>query len=358
MTHIYLIRHAEAEGNLYRRVHGQYDSYITENGVYQIGLLGERLAGMHFDRIYSSDLRRAMATARAALRPGGPEITPDPMLREMDLGEWEDRTWGELPLLYPGVYRDWCECPGQAAIPGGESMPALYARVSAALIRIAKDNPEASVAVFTHGAALRAMLCFCSGLPVERICEIGWCNNTAISHITYENGRFTVWVINDDAHIPPEKSVYTRQRWWKNEQNDIENLWFSPVRADEPALLDKLSNGDLYTPSFKYGDDNFSAPELAAFAIRGAEPCGYVLSQAEPGALVIKDMYLQKDVRGVGFGFQCVGHCVSLGRRLGLPLLSASVALDNTAATGLFTALGFTGKKAGGQILFTKSNTY
>ena len=30
MTTIYLIRHAEAEGNLYRRVHGWYDSLITE----------------------------------------------------------------------------------------------------------------------------------------------------------------------------------------------------------------------------------------------------------------------------------------------------------------------------------------
>ena len=32
MTTVYLIRHAEAEGNLYRRVHGWYDSLITENG--------------------------------------------------------------------------------------------------------------------------------------------------------------------------------------------------------------------------------------------------------------------------------------------------------------------------------------
>ena len=32
MTTLYLIRHAEAEGNLYRRIHGQYDSLITDNG--------------------------------------------------------------------------------------------------------------------------------------------------------------------------------------------------------------------------------------------------------------------------------------------------------------------------------------
>ena len=35
MTKLYLIRHAEAEGNLYRRIHGQYNSLITDNGYRQ-----------------------------------------------------------------------------------------------------------------------------------------------------------------------------------------------------------------------------------------------------------------------------------------------------------------------------------
>ena len=39
MTTIYLIRHAEAEGNLYRRIHGWYDALVTENGWKQIQAL-------------------------------------------------------------------------------------------------------------------------------------------------------------------------------------------------------------------------------------------------------------------------------------------------------------------------------
>ena len=38
MTRIYIVRHAEAEGNLYRRIHGWYDSPITENGKRHGGL--------------------------------------------------------------------------------------------------------------------------------------------------------------------------------------------------------------------------------------------------------------------------------------------------------------------------------
>ena len=39
MTTVYFVRHAEAEGNTYRRMHGQYNSLITENGVRQIEAL-------------------------------------------------------------------------------------------------------------------------------------------------------------------------------------------------------------------------------------------------------------------------------------------------------------------------------
>ena len=43
MTTLYLIRHAEAEGNLYRRIHGQYNSLITDNGYRQIQALKNAL---------------------------------------------------------------------------------------------------------------------------------------------------------------------------------------------------------------------------------------------------------------------------------------------------------------------------
>ena len=39
MTELYLIRHAEAEGNVFRRLHGQYNSRITPNGLKQIAAL-------------------------------------------------------------------------------------------------------------------------------------------------------------------------------------------------------------------------------------------------------------------------------------------------------------------------------
>lgn len=59
MTSIYLIRHAEAEGNLFRRAQGHWNGKITARGKLQIDALAERFKDTRLDAVYSSDLDRA-----------------------------------------------------------------------------------------------------------------------------------------------------------------------------------------------------------------------------------------------------------------------------------------------------------
>ena len=71
MTTIYLIRHAEAEGNLYRIAQGQANSSITDRGERQIQALARRFADIPIDAVYASDLYRTCATASAIYKPQG-----------------------------------------------------------------------------------------------------------------------------------------------------------------------------------------------------------------------------------------------------------------------------------------------
>ena len=82
MTTIYLIRHAEAEGNLYRIAQGQDNSILTDLGWQQIRALERRFAEIPVDAVYASDLYRTCATASAIYRPKGL-----PLHRRRDLRE-------------------------------------------------------------------------------------------------------------------------------------------------------------------------------------------------------------------------------------------------------------------------------
>ena len=93
MTRIYLVRHAEAEGNLFRLVQGHFNGIITKRGYDQIMALRRRFEGVQIDAVYSSDLFRARTTARAISEPRGLEIRQRRELREMHLGWWEGHPW-------------------------------------------------------------------------------------------------------------------------------------------------------------------------------------------------------------------------------------------------------------------------
>ena len=101
MTNIYLVRHAEAEGNIYRRAQGWYDSKISPKGEKQIDALAERFRDIHIDAVYSSDLYRTRRTAEALCKPKGLPLRLEPRFREVHVGTWEDRTFGELERTQP-----------------------------------------------------------------------------------------------------------------------------------------------------------------------------------------------------------------------------------------------------------------
>ena len=108
MTTIYLIRHAEAEGNLYRIAQGQHDSNLTDRGWRQVQALARRFAGIRVDAVYASDLYRTRATASAVYKPKGLPLHLRKDLREIYGGDWEDRR-----RCWPGSAPPWRKSPGR-----------------------------------------------------------------------------------------------------------------------------------------------------------------------------------------------------------------------------------------------------
>lgn len=157
MTTVYLVRHAEAEGNLYRRVHGWYNSLITDNGYRQIAALRGRFADIHIDAVYSSDLFRTMTTAKAVYLSHGLELHTDPGLREIGLGAWEDKPWGELERCDAMNLIRFNHSSPDFRVEGGETFAQVQARLKVAVLRLAAAHPGQTIALFSHGTAIRCL---------------------------------------------------------------------------------------------------------------------------------------------------------------------------------------------------------
>jgi broad specificity phosphatase PhoE len=139
---LYLVRHGQSTGNVGGTLMGQSDHPLTALGEEQARAAASRLAPFGPMPVYASDLPRARATAEhivaawaAADAADAPRIVLDPRLREISLGDYEGRPWQEFEAdteLTAAFAAD----PYRTALPNGESLEHLEARVHAAVIDI------------------------------------------------------------------------------------------------------------------------------------------------------------------------------------------------------------------------------
>ena len=224
-TTVFLVRHCEAEGNHHRLFQGAIDCDITRRGEQQLDLLAERFRSIQLDAVYSSPLQRAKKTAQAVNRHHGLPMTLKEDLREINGGHWEGKSWLDFPTLYPQEARDWNLTPWKFAPEGGEPMVSVYERISRVVSEIAKTEAGRSVAVVSHGCAIRNLLCFAHGWPIEKLNEVEWCDNTAVSVLEFDDqGGVAILLENDASHLSGDTSTLARQSWWRKENR--ENMIF------------------------------------------------------------------------------------------------------------------------------------
>jgi len=232
LTKIYLIRHAEAEGNIYRRAHGHYNGLVTEKGYKQIERLRARFDGIKIDAVYSSDLTRAKETAKAISEPRDLKINLTNMLREVDLGVWEDMAWGDIGYQYPELNTYFNDDPANWSVENSESYDNVKARMSYFMTETAKKYEGKTIALFSHGFAIRALSCLLEDIPSHETEKMPYFDNTAVALITYNKGTLSFEHHGDNSHLTDEHSTLAKQTWWRAEKRHItDNLRFMPLNA-------------------------------------------------------------------------------------------------------------------------------
>jgi probable phosphoglycerate mutase len=174
-----IVRHGETEWSRTGRHTSRTDVDLTPSGEEQALRLGEALAGIRFDLVVSSPLRRARRTAElAGLVPF--QVAED--LVEWDYGELEGLTSAEIQQRHPG----WTIWVGPW--PGGETAAEVKSRadrvVSQILEGVATASDEPRLALVGHGHFSRVMAARWVGADVAMgkwldlntatWCELGW----------------------------------------------------------------------------------------------------------------------------------------------------------------------------------------
>ena len=338
MTSIYLIRHAEAEGNLYRIAQGQDNSNLTDRGWRQVRALEKRFADIHIDAVYASDLYRTCATASAVYKAKGLPLHRMRELREICVGRWEQRTWGDIYREDPVQMDYFNRQPDKWHVEGAETPGQVLERVLTAIRAIAAENEGKTVAVFSHGYAIRLILAYLQGCPLERLGETPTGDNTAVSLLEADEDAMRVVFRDDNSHLKtPEflEGEKVRKRAVALEPG----LWFQPLRLPEQSGFLR----ELLSPEWGAA---FDLERLLADVARREtlvgylreEPAGVVQLGPEPGWISL--LCIRADCRKRGFGAQLIGQAVQHTRPLGGGQLMAALAEDH-AARSFFADYGF-----------------
>lgn len=357
MTNIYLIRHCEAEGNLYRRVQGSYDGLPTARGRKQIDALAERFRNVHIDALYSSDLTRAMETAGAVSRFHPLEMRIDPRLREVDMGVWENVPWGNVARDDPEQMDYFSNTPEKWRVEGAETFGELRRRVTEAVLDIAAENEGKTVAIVSHGMAIRTFLSGITGLSAR---ETGHGDNTAVALLHAEDGRVTAEYFNDNSHLDEKTSTFAQQSWWREASagGDRHNLALLPLDPERDRELYIGCYGSAWEFAhgtrlgFEGGGYWESAlhhleedPRCVVKAYAGEQFAGLIDLSLTRGkrekAGWISLCYVIPELRGKNDSIQLIGHAVTLFREKGFDRMRLHVAENNGRAIGFYEKTGF-----------------
>jgi 2,3-bisphosphoglycerate-dependent phosphoglycerate mutase len=203
---LWLVRHGETTWNSERRAQGHLDVPLSSLGRDQATMLAHRLRGTSFDAIYSSDLSRALETARIVNSNlgGRTQVLADARWREQMLGALQGLNTNEVAAMLeargatrPVLVTD--------RYPDAESRAELMERIKLGLQELIRRHPDGRVIVFSHGGSIRAATSVLLG-DTEQKLNFGGLENTSITRFRMPsnqdtNLRGTMLAYNDSAHL-------------------------------------------------------------------------------------------------------------------------------------------------------------
>lgn len=170
-TLIFAVRHCETEWNRLGKQQGQLDSPLSEFGSQQAHALADGLQDKGITAIYSSDLGRAMQTARIIAAKLALKVTAEPRLRERHLGSMQGLTLNQFSQQFPDEWAKYNSADPDYVLPGGESARQRYERSVACVEQLAQRHAGQTILAVVHDSVLQGLFYRALGIPLSVACS-------------------------------------------------------------------------------------------------------------------------------------------------------------------------------------------
>lgn len=187
---IYLTRHGQTEWNKADRVQGIMDSPLTQEGIEMAEVLRKTSKNIKFDKVYSSDLKRAEDTAKI-IAPEN-EIVSTPYLREIDVGNWSGRYFNTLKEEDRELYTTYFNEPHKYKREDGESLYEVMDRVEKFFEEYILNSEDENVLIVSHGVTIVAILNYVEKIDIENFWDNRVLRNATFNIVEYTDGEFKV----------------------------------------------------------------------------------------------------------------------------------------------------------------------
>jgi len=222
---LYLMRHGQTILNRAGRTQGWCDGVLTKEGLEVAVNVGLGLSDVKFKAVYSSDLGRAVKTARIVIKENiastNLKLVELEGLREVCFGKYEGEkekimfndimNFLNVSSLKEAVekydfQKEYCNsCAALDETNEAENYETALNRVMRSIKDICEDNSNedgGNILAVVHGGMIRLIIDY-----LDKSFNVRDMANSSISKIIYENGNFKVESVNDTSYSEKGKAI-------------------------------------------------------------------------------------------------------------------------------------------------------
>lgn len=199
---LYLLRHGQTELSREDNFCGSgLDPGLTSDGLKMAQAFADAYRATPWRAIYSSSLRRGIATAQPLCDARGMQVQVREDLNEIAYGKWEGMTKEKVEQAYHDDYISWLADPARHAPTEGELATVVARRGMQVIEEIKQSVNDGRVLVVSHKATIRIILCSLLGIDVGRFRYRLACPVGAVSVVEFTSQGPLLQVLADRSHL-------------------------------------------------------------------------------------------------------------------------------------------------------------